>query len=312
MKIRNILLILLMFIISSSFMSCEKTEIDNIKESDELYRATCIIPHKDDKAYWSVIEEGLNDGARDNNIDLKIVYPSLNYDVEQMLKLTKMAIASKVDCIIISGVEDESFYQTVQEAVDKGIFVIFVDTDMKDLDNVVYVGSNNFEAGVIFAQNIAKVKNEKVNIGIISGDSYFDNLRKRYEGIKSIVDDYQNMNIVDLEYDKFDYSTVYKIYNDYINNNDIDTIVCLEGTAGMALNSYLTNKPDIDIFVFDDTPQALEGLEKDYFKGMMIQQKYYMGYKVVEEIALYRKNKNSVPRKIYTDTYFIEDISEKK
>ncbi len=312
MKIRNILLILLMFIISSSFMSCEKTEIDNIKESDEIYRATCIIPHKDDKAYWSVIEEGLNDGARDNNIDLKIVYPSLNYDVKQMLKLTKMAIASKVDCIIISGVEDEAFYQTVQEAVDKGIFVIFVDTDMKDLDNVVYVGSNNFEAGVIFAQNISKVKNEKANIGIISGDSYFDNLRKRYEGIKSIVDDYQNMNIIDLEYDKFDYSTVYKIYNDYINNNDIDTIVCLEGTAGMALSSYFTTKPDIDIFVFDDTPQALEGLEKDYFKGMMIQQKYYMGYKVIEEIALYRKNKNSVARKIYTDTYFIEDISEKK
>ena len=312
MKLKNILLFLLMFIISFSFVSCEKTEIDNIKESDELYRATCIIPHKDDKAYWSIIEEGLNDGARDNNIDLKIVYPSLNYDVDQMLKLTKMAIASKVDCIIISGVEDEAFYQTVQQAVDKGIFVIFVDTDMKDLDNVVYVGSNNYEAGVIFAQNIAKVKNEKANIGIISGDSCFDNLRKRYEGIKSIVDDYENMNIIDLEYDKFDYSNVYKIYNDYINNNDIDTIVCLEGTAGMALNSYLTNKPDMDIFVFDDTPQALEGLEKDYFKGMMIQQKYYMGYKVVEEIALYRKNKNSVPRKIYTDTYFIENINEKK
>lgn len=310
MKIRKLIIIsLIILIICSTFISCTKKDEDSDRASENMYRITCIIPHKDDKAYWSVIEEGVIDGARDNNVNVKIVYPSLNYDTTQMLKLLKMAIASKVDCIILSGVEDKAYYLTIQKAIASGIFVVLVDTDMTDLDNVIYVGSNNVDAGVLFANNIAKIKNESANIGIISGKSEFYNLRKRLEGIKTVVDNYPNMNIVDIKYDKFDYSIVQQIYDDYINNPNIDTIVCLEGTGGMALNLYLEAIPNVDIFVFDDTPQALEGLRNNYFSGIIVQQKYLMGYKVIEEIVAFRDGCKFVPKKIYTDTSFIEDES---
>ncbi len=308
MKNRNIFIyLIILLIISFSFISCTKSKVDDSVLNNDIYRVTCIIPHKDDKAYWSVIEQGILDGAKDNNIDVKIVYPSLNYNTDQMLKLLKMAIASKVNCIIISGVEDDNYYLTIKEAVDNGIFVVLVDTDMMELKDVVYVGSNNVEAGVLYANNIAKLKNGNANIGIISGDSVFYNLTKRLDGIKSVVDKYENMNIIDIKYDKFDYTNVENIYNQYLANNEIDTIVCLEGTGGMALNSLLNKEPEKDIYVFDDTPQALEGLSNGYFKGVLIQQKYMMGYKVVDEINSYRKTGKFISRKIYTDTYFIEE-----
>lgn len=310
-SLKSILIFLICIQISSTFISCNRNSNDDDTIDENLYRVTCIIPHKNDRAYWSVIEEGIIDGAKDKNIDVKIIYPSLNYDTTQMLKLLKIAIASKVDCIIISGVEDQRYYETINKAIESGIFVILVDTDMKELTNITYVGSNNKDAGILYAENISRITNGAANIGIISGDTVFYNLKNRLEGIQSVISKEKNMNIVDIKYDKFDYSIVEKIYDEYLNNSKIDTIVCLEGTAGMALNSYVKDTSSKDIFVFDDTPQALAGLKNNIFKGILVQQKYQMGYRVIEEIDSYKKNDNYIPKKIYTDTKFIEASSVK-
>jgi ribose transport system substrate-binding protein len=309
-KFIEIILILSISMICISLLSCTK-KVETNNSQKEMYRVTCIIPHKDDKAYWSVIEDGLIDGAKDNNIDIKILYPSLNYDTKQMNNLLEMAIASKVDCIVISGVEDPIYYSVIQEAIDNDIFVIFVDTDMKDIDSTLYVGSDNYAAGVLYGENIARIKNNKANIGIISGDDVFFNLNKRLEGLNSIVNLYPEMNIVDIKYDKFDYDKVKQIYEGFINDSSIDTIVCLEGTGGMALNSYLETMPNVDIFVFDDTPQALIGIDKQYFKGLLVQEKYQMGYRVIQEIELYRQKGTFKPGQIYTNTVFIEAKNER-
>ncbi len=296
-------------LISCVLISCDKNQQTSDSVS-QMYRVTCIIPHKDDKAYWSVIEAGLIDGAIDNNIDLKILYPSLNYNTAQMQKLLEMAIASKVDCLIISGVEDPSYYETIQEAIDNGIFVVLVDTDMQKLPNTLYVGSNNYQAGKLLGENVAKIKNYEANIAIISGDDVFYNLNKRFEGLKSVVDNYSNMNIIDIQYDKFDYGKVQQIYDSYRTNPSIDTIVCLEGTGGMSLNSYIKEKPRDDIFVFDDTPQAVEGVTNKLFRGLLKQQKYEMGYRVMQEIAKYREKNQIDLVKIYTDTIFVGASSD--
>lgn len=320
MKKRQIqfIAVFLCLVLSVFLGSCglrQKTSVSISKPGENnpfsQYRVSCIIPHKNDDSYWSVIVHGLQKGGEEFGIDVKMSYPSLNYDNDQMIDLIRMAISARVDAIVAPGSEFAGYQEILEKAQSRGITVILVDTDMEDFAPSLYVGSDNFQAGELIGQKLALSSKEKALIGVISGDVEFYNLEQRLAGLVSVIDSYPLMRIKKVEYDRFDYLQIQNSYRQYLLDSEIDTIVCLEGTGAMAISPLLDRKPPVRIIAFDDSMEGLEAIRTGLFDGLVVQEKFNMGYRVISELDSLIKTGRLSSNKFITDLRYLDAYDEK-
>lgn len=167
MKMAGIGKVILMILLVGMVSACGKKE-----ETQDLLRVSVIFPHDDD-GYWSIIKAGMteayNSMGEDSGIDVKIMFPTVNYDISQMVDLLKQQLAASVDVIVVQGNNDEAYLQVLKDAVQQGIQVIFMDTDVKDFPEHLYIGTNNYEAGYFLGEKLLEEREGTASIRVISG-----------------------------------------------------------------------------------------------------------------------------------------------
>ena len=311
--IRFNLCLLFILLQTSCGLKQEHSALVNGKENVNpfnRYRVSCIIPHKDDGSYWLGIVNGLQKAGEDYKIDVKMSYPSLNYNSGQMIDLIRMAISARVNAIVVPGSESPGYKEILQKALDNGITVILIDTDMEDFVPSLYVGSDNFNAGKLIGEKLALSSNGKATIGIISGDVEFYNLEQRLSGFIYIISTYPQMQIKAIEYDRFDYLQIQNSYRRFIQDAEIDTIICLEGTGAIAITPLIEPSHPIRIIAFDDSNEGLSAIEAGIFEGLVVQEKYEMGYEAIKELDKLRRNGKFISDKIITDLRYLSAHSK--
>lgn len=263
-------------------------------------RVSVILPHNDD-GYWSLIREGVEEAQAEigdlYNIDIQISIPQLNYNISQMTDILKQQVAAKVDVIVIQGNEDQAFQKVLQEAKDQGIQVICVDTAMKDFPCSLYIGTDNYQAGRVMGENLARLAGEKARVAVVTGEPGYMNLELRLQGLKDVLTQFPGIKITSVNYDHYDGLTFMNQYHSLAAEADI--LVCLEGTGGQTL-SHTFSGPDTEyrlVVGFD----AYTGVESGILAGVVKQDTNQMGRGIVEEIANYVSTGSYTGDVIYTD-----------
>ncbi len=275
------------------------------EQSIKPLRVTMILPHSD-YGYWSILGQGVNQAGKDLGVDVKVEIPQLNYNVEQMTSLIEKTTAAKVDAIIVQGIANDRYLAALEKAEEKGIQVIFVDTDVEDFPNKLYIGTDNYQAGYMLGEKAAEATGGKANIIVMSGAEGYPNLEQRYEGFQDAIKDYSEMKILSLEYDHYDalrFSEQY--YQAKKDHPEADTLICLEGTAAQTLGRKNSNLKKVydRILAFDLSNEAIYALEEDILYGVVVQQQEYMGYLAVEQA------KQKAEQGIYDADVIFTDIS---
>ncbi len=279
-------------------------------------RITAVIPHND-QAYWTLVTGGILAAGKEYGdvIDVRVDLPQLNYNVSQMTELISRAIAAKVDAIIVQGINPEEYLQALNHAVQAGIQVIFIDTDIEDFGPHLYVGTDNTEAGCLLGEKLIEVTGGTAKVAILSGEENYPNLEQRVTGLKKISGQYPGIEFVRLDYDNYDALTVMNKYNLILEENpEIDTLICIEGTGGQTLGSFYPENPEDfeHILVFDDSEGTIRGMHMGMIDGIIIQDTHEMGYRAVEETVNYFLKGGYSADCIYTDIKWItsSDLNE--
>lgn len=271
-------------------------------------RVTAVLPH-DDLGYWTSVANGLRDAQADFPVDVKISFPSTNYSVPQMVELIKAATAARVNAIIVQGVEDNNYIAALENAREKGIEIVFVDTDLPDFPDHTYIGTDNYAAGRMLGERLVEAAGGgEARVGIISGAPGYPNLELRVQGFRDVISAYPEMEILQMEYDQYDSLTFIEKYEALSEPElGLDTLVCVEGTAAMTMGGMLEKRAEGFRYVtgFDYSEESLAGLRRGMVDGLMIQQPYGMGYRCVEECARLAEGKQFNRRVIHLDTTFI-------
>jgi len=265
-------------------------------------RISVIMPHRDD-GYWTYVVNGAQDGGEQYaaQVDVKVYYPQLNYNIDQMTALIRRQIAAKVDAIIAQGNEDSAYQQALVDAWNKGIRLVLVDTDIADFVPHVYIGTDNYKAGQEMGRQLAALTGGKATVAVLSGQPGYDNLEERYRGLIEIAQAYPDIHFVQLEYDNYDSLTVLNKVKQIKNGNPaVDTLVCIEGTGGQAIGNYDTKeeKKFRYILVFDNMEETLKGLRNGTIDGVEAQEPHQMGLLAVRDIAINGVTQTS--RALYT------------
>ena len=177
------------------------TASDDVRGDDTAtMRISAILPHND-YGYWTTVAEGVMEAGERLPVDTKVYLPQLNYNVAQMTELIRQQIAAQVDAIIAQGIEDETYLAALEEARGRGIRIVFVDTDVPDFPDHLYVGTDNYQAGRRMGERLVQVTGGQARVAVLSGAPGYPNLELRLKGLRDAVRDETGIEITRVEYD---------------------------------------------------------------------------------------------------------------
>ena len=254
-------------------------------EASSVVRVSVILPHEDD-IYWGIVKKGIEEHqgeAAKWNIDVRIEVPTLNYNVSQMTELVRKQIAENVDIIAVQGIQDEDYVKALNDAIDKGIQVVCLDTDVKGLPSHLYIGSDNYAAGKMIGEKLCVLMQGQGTVSIMSGDKGYPNLEERLRGIDDVFRNYPGISRKKVTYDHYDALTAVREYEDLEPAN---ALICLEGTGVHAFENIIdkSNSKFSYIIGFDSSTRVTDGTITGYIK----QDQYGIGEKLIEQLIYYQ------------------------
>ncbi|RDW20718.1 sugar-binding protein [Oceanobacillus chungangensis] len=267
-----------------------------------------LIAEESENEYWRLIEQGARQAAEENAIFLEYVAPK-RADNEQLLRLMDRLIAAKVDGIITQGVEGERFVDLVHKAVERGIPVITIDTDVKSSERNAYVGTDNFYAGQLAGRTIIENTTGEQYVGIVTGRLDAINQQQRIEGLKQEIASHPRIEIVALMESNitrigatqatYELLKKHPEINALVGTSSLDGIGMVKGLEEIAPNK------EVYITAFDVLPRTLDLIRSNKIDATIAQYPIEMGSKSVE-VMIELQEQVLLNKEVFTETRILE------
>lgn len=229
--------------------------------------------------YWQAAKTGLNDAAVQIGVSVEFAGPD-NYDPQAEQQALRNAIQANPSGIMISAADANLMKADIDAAVQKGIPVITIDSDAPGSKRLTFVGTNNYQAGVLGGEAAAKALNGKGTVVVFSMPEQ-SNLEERLQGYKTAFARYPGVKIDRVVDIKGDPTKAFDATQDIISKKEkIDGFVCLEALAGPEVADVLArNHVDGKVVVaMDANPNTLDWIRKGGIVATIAQKPYTMAY----------------------------------
>ena len=162
------------------------------------------VPAPKDQLYIEVSALGNLDYFFDHKMGMEMVGKELGvrteyvgpaeYDMNAMVAAFEQAIAKKPQGLVVVGFEP-SLNSIVDKAIGLGIPVVTVDADLPGSKRLAFVGTGNFNAGVVGGTKLAALIGGKGKVAIMTRPGQ-SNLEERIAGYKSALAKFKDIQIV--------------------------------------------------------------------------------------------------------------------
>jgi ribose transport system substrate-binding protein len=244
-------------------------------------------------AYWQEAAAGLNAAAKQLGVRSDLVGPE-TYDPQAQKQAFDKLVVTKPAGILVSPADPALMQGSIDAAVEQGIPVITVDSDSPGSKRLMFIGTNNYEAGQTGADVVAKQLNGKGNVVVytILGQA---NLQERMDGYRRVFSVYPDIKIVETVDIKGDPVVAFESTKTILEKTkpQPDAFVCLEALACEEVAEVMDrNKVTGKTVVAMDTNQGtLEWIQKGVIAATIAQKPYtmaYFGLKVLDDLHHYK------------------------
>ncbi|RUS42649.1 substrate-binding domain-containing protein [Cohnella sp. AR92] len=239
--------------------------------------------------FWVKVAEGAKEEADNNGSSIE-VWGSYAKDQEEFLKKLEIAIDSKVDGIIVQGLDNDDFKELTKiKAAFYGIPIITVANDVPMADSLrrTYVGSDQFLAGQMIAKQLLTDMGTTGTVALMgdSQEEYYQ--QQRVNGIMSILQKYPGVRT---EYAETTESRekIIATTQDVLNRiPDVDAFIAVNANITDAMVQEIGRRSQVapyDIYSFDDSKDTLPLLKAGKLDGIIEQSPDEMGRLSVKRI----------------------------
>ncbi|WP_099355721.1 sugar-binding protein [Fredinandcohnia onubensis] len=296
-KIRMIYsLLIISFITALGFSIYFYEHVQTInQEMEEVYSPEAPLPkyhfvlivEEMEHEYWQLIGEGAKNAGQKYGAAVEYIGPERS-NTEEQLKLFDKAIKSKVDGIIVQGL-NEHFTDMINKAERQNIPVVTIDTDSPESMRHAYIGSDNYMAGQLAGKALVEDTNGVANVGIITGSLDNPHHLERVEGFKDVVEQVEGIEIVAVEESKITRVEVEeKAYNILTEHENITAFFGTSSYNGIGIVSAansLQKQNDMYVITFDTIDENMELLKNGEIEAIVEQHPFEMGYLSVERMV---------------------------
>ena len=233
--------------------------------------------------FWSAADKGMEQGITESpETEAKRVTPSGASPTHADQKKTfEEAVASGANGVAVTPIDGEAFAPVIDAAIDKGVPVICFDSDSAKSKRLVYLGTNNYEAGKSAGEAALKLLPSGGKMVAFVGNMSAQNARDRYKGFLDATKGKITM-LQDPFEDQGDANKGTTNAKDAITKyaGKIDGFLGLysynaPGIAKAVESAGLTGK--VKIVAFDGDPQTLARLQSKTIDAAIVQKPYEFG-----------------------------------
>jgi ribose transport system substrate-binding protein len=193
-----------------------------------------------------------------NNIGVD-VWGTYRPNLNEILKYMDIAIAAKVDGIIVQAMDGSEFIQKVQKATEKGIPVITVGLDAPLSLRKTYVGPNHNYEGEIIGTKVSERMKGQGMVCIVSGNKLTSFEKLRMDGVEKILSAFPAIKVVNVVASDNELNQSKQLVNQILNQYpEIKVFVGLNAEAGIGIEQALRERvrmKEFSLYAFDDTPE---------------------------------------------------------
>lgn len=274
-------------------------------------KTVAVITKGSDSDFWNDVKNGAFSAATEYNIDITFEGPDSEEDYESQNKMIENAVSKNVGAIVLSAIDYEKNAPAVQKAIDKGIKVITVDSDVDANGKELFIGTDNVSAGKKAAeQAIELCKNKKaVNIGIVNYGENTENGKQRLKGFTDYIEKVKNAKVVaSVNVESNAESATLGAKQLIEENKGINVLIGFNEWSTLGVGcaiKELNLKDEVFGIGFDSNVNCVGMLETGEIDTLIVQNPFSMGYLSVSKAAELLLGNAKTDGVIETDTYVV-------
>ena len=236
--------------------------------------------------YWGYVKAGCDAAAADLGIKVNVVGPGAESDIEGQVSMIEQQIGAGCDAIVCAPNDASAAGAALQAAIDQGIPVLAVDTNVGIEGQTCFVGTSNVDAAYEGAKWAIEQVGSDAKAVIIYGQEGDNTSNMRREGYQKACDE-AGVEVLSALSGQNTTDGATKTMEDLLNAypDQIKMVFCHnDDTAIGAMNACKNaGVTDVTIVGFDGNASAVDLiLAGELVKATVAQQPYEMGYQVVE------------------------------
>lgn len=279
----------------------------NIKTvTKENQKTVAVVLKTISSEYWNYVKAGCDAAARDLDVNVIVVGPGAESDIEPQVAMIEQQLDAGCDAIVCAPNDSEAAGAALIRAVENNIPVLSVDTNVGMVGQTSFVGTSNADAAYLGGEYATKLLGNNSKAVIIYGQEGDNTSNMRREGFKKACSD-AGIEILAEQSGNNTTDGATRTMEDLLTRFEkIDIVLCHnDDTAIGAMNACESaGRTDVTIVGFDGNKSAVDLILDGKLSATVAQQPYTMGYKVVEA-ALKSINGEQVPEIIYADAKVI-------
>lgn len=231
--------------------------------------------------FWDAMDRGVEGMKKDiTDADATTQRPEANHNAQK--RIFEDAVAAGSDGIAVSPVEADAFAPVIDSAIAKNIPVITYDSDSEKSKRLLYIGTNNYEAGKRAGEEAKKLFPDGGKLVAFVGNMSAQNARDRYQGFLDAVKDTKiEMLQAPFEDDK-DTARARRNVQDAISKygDKINGFLGLYSYNGPAIVDVVVTqniRSKVKVICFDGEPKTLENLKNGLVDVTVVQKPYEFG-----------------------------------
>jgi ribose transport system substrate-binding protein len=134
--------------------------------------------------FWAAVEEGAKEKAAELGVDLVVLAPPEESDVQSQISQVEDQLAKGIDALAIAPTDPNALAPIVDRAKSQGVGVVFVDTKGIN-EGVTFIGTNNEEGAKLAADYICQNVEKGSDVAILQGIITQSTGQARAEGAKA-------------------------------------------------------------------------------------------------------------------------------
>ena len=251
---------------------------DETVKADGDYKIALITMDSVDQ-HWVSLKEGAEEEAKADGVTVDFMAPDVKDDAKQ-IECINNAVAGGYDAILVAANSEDAVSGALQEAVDAGIKIVYVDSPA-NVEAEATFSTDNKAAGKTAGEEMIKALEDKGikdgSIGIVNITTSTNSTIQREEGFREALEgtDYE---LLETQYCEGDAAKAQTIAENYITEGVVGIFGANEGAATGTGNAIKASGSDEIVGVGFDKSDTLKGLIEDgYLVCTMAQNPDQMG-----------------------------------
>lgn len=260
--------------------------IGNMNSTENRKHYVAVIAKSTRSAYWKSVFAGANAAKTEYNLEITQEGPADEEDWEAQNEMIDRAVENGAEVIVFSAVDYNNNAVAVNRAVEAGVRVVVIDSDVNSDRISCRISTDNYQAGRMVGAAVLDSTDEAICVGIVNFDAVSANGQQREQGFRDEVEADSRVTIVHAMNVNSNTELAKEATKRMLREHpEINVIVTFNGWTSLGVG-YAVQEMELaektEVIAFDSNVVSVGMLETGEVDALIVQNPYAMGYLGIE------------------------------